>query len=616
MASNYSRITNTDSETHFSSAVTGELDFSRMVAMPQLLTTFNAGDIVPIYCAEVLPHDTFDFDVNFVIRQTTLKYPTMGNMQVDLYAFFVPNRIVNNSWKTIMGENPNGSWNAASISSATLCSPTEANDDLQIPVGSIADYYGFPTQFPIRKSVLKVCNDWKFRGYLEIYNNYFRDQNYQPPLPYSKLNVFENFFHTYTSSSVPLGPYAAGQPQDNSVGSGALGQAVYGNLEPVGGSGVFANYVADSAFNMLGKPLKANRLHDYFSSGLPSPEKSSEQVFIPITAANNIPVIQGATHDVGGWTIWKNSAGPNITSNQNLAIRASSGLGITTGTPISSTETQINSLGIANLWAVPEDGNLTISVSDLRTAATIQQVYEQMSRSGSFYREFCRSFFGLDVEDPYKDIPEYLGHICRNLELYQTAQTSASSPAADTDGKQGDLAAFGYTANGGKLFVKTFLEHGYIHVFAVVRHRNVYTSFMDRSNFRLSMLDYYNPLLANVSEMPVWLREINPFHVSANTQPFNYQEAWAEYRYEPDRCSAYMRSGISGTLDAWNYADEVSQNLTISTGEWLKSNSEEVLNRSLAVTSDIAPQFKAQFVFRVDKQRAMPTYSVPGLDIV
>ena len=75
--SNYKQISNVNQNVHFSKAMFSETEHSRMVATPIHLTSFNAGDIVPIYCREVLPYENLKIDMDFVIRQTTLLTPTM-----------------------------------------------------------------------------------------------------------------------------------------------------------------------------------------------------------------------------------------------------------------------------------------------------------------------------------------------------------------------------------------------------------------------------------------------------------------------------------------------------------------------------------------------------------
>lgn len=612
MANRYKQVSNTDTESHFSAAVTGELAFSRMVSTPTHLTTFNAGDIVPIYCLEVLPHDTISIDEQFVIRQTTLLTPTMGQMVVDFYAFFVPNRVVNESWKTVMGENVNGSWTAPEINLAPLFDPTVSGgisppSSIKIPVGSVADYYGFPTQQAIPSSVLSQMHDLKFRGYVEIYNEFFRDQNYQPPIAYSKLNVYNDFLHAYPAGYSLAGSNWAASNQDNSYGAGAVSQAVFGNLQPAPVSAT-ALSVNSSSFNALGKPLKANKLHDQFTSVLPSPQKGGN-VLVPLNGLAPLVAQTGVRNPLGApMQLSTSSSGTGSLWLQNSTGNQLNTLSVFSGTPV--TPAPSNNINGTNLFADLSNAS-SATIAELRTAAAIQQVYESLARCGSRYREYVRGFFGLEVDDPYKDIPTYLGHFRRDLELYQTAQTSATEDGSP----QGTLAAFGYTANSGHLFRTTFLEHGYVHIFAVVRHKNVYSSFLSRDNFRLSMLDWYQPPLANISEQPLYTREINPFY-SDPTQVFGYQEAWYEYRYDPDYVTGEMRpGGSSADLSVWTYADDFAPGLSVSTGSWLQSNSQVVLDRSLAVKSSVQPQLKGQFMFRIDKERPMPTYSLPGLDI-
>lgn len=632
MANKYTRVSNFGVESHFSEAVTGELAFSRMLSSPTELTTFNAGEIVPIGCFEVLPHDTFKVDLDFVIRQTTALKPTMGSMKVDFYAFEVPNRVVNDSFVNVMGENSSGSWTAPEVSLAPLVAASGSYTlptTVQIPVGSLADHYGFPTQAAIPTSVLQMCHDLKFRGYVAIYNEYFRDQNYQPPIQLSKLNVYQNFFHvglaTYIdgSSGTSSGTINVGanEAPDGSFGAGAVAKAVFGEggQNRMSASSI-AGGVTSNVFNALNAPLRANKLHDYFTSVLPSPQRGAE-VLLPLNGV--APLTVGALYDTtpsGGTpgiafanstTATTNSAYPLYTTLQNNVNNGGRVVYSTSGA-ITATASNTNVVNLTNLYADLSRAT-SATLADLRTAAAVQQIYEALARGGNRFREIVRVLFGLDVDDPFNNVPRLLGHFRRELDLYQTAQTSQSAENATP---QGNLAAFGYTASSGYLFQKTFLEHGYVHIFAVVRHKNIYSSYLGRDNFRMNMLDFYTPQLANISEQPVYTREINPWR--GNSQAFGYQEAWAEYRFDPDRCSGLMRPGVPGSLAVWNYADDYNSSLGIATGEWLKSNSQSVLDRTLAVQSLVvenAPQLLGQFCFRIDKERPMPTYSIPGLDI-
>ncbi|WGL31174.1 major capsid protein [Dipodfec virus UOA04_Rod_757] len=631
--SNFKQISNANQNAHFSRALFSEVEKSRMTVDPIVITDFNAGDIVPIKCIEILPETDRSIDLDFTIRQTTLKTPTMGQMYADIFAFWVPNRIVNQSWKAVYGENYSGSWTAPEVTLAPLKVSTTGTT--QIPVHSVADYYGLPTQQPIPDSVLALCNDLKFRGYVMIYNEHFRDQNYQPPIPMSTLNVYQGFLDR-DGLSIPLDgtndplEFDNSQAPDGSFGAGSVANSLYGSGLPNGTNDIYGAS-AVGRFRALHKPFKANKYHDYFTSVLPSPQKSNSTVLVPVSGSlRGVPVVTSTSTTVdlskapfvpirylmNKGEVLLGTHDSVYTSATTAGGDASRGGVVTIGSQVPVAGTEM--LYPANLITsdIVSKG-LSIDVSDIRMASAIQQVYEVLARGGSRYRSILSSFFGAEYDEAFCDVPVCLGKISRPLDLFQSAQTSPSESGSTP---QGNLAAFGYTSVTNRHFYSHhFVEHGYVHIFAVVRHRNIYSSFMSRDWFRMSMLDFYLPQLANISEQPVYSREINPFGISSDPNSvFGYQEAWSEYRYEPDIVTGSMRTfnSNSDSLAVWNYADSFEPNLRIATGNWLKSNSEQVLNRTLALDSSQVSQFKAEFRFVVDKTLPMPTYSAPGMDII
>lgn len=615
-------------DAYFSNAMSGEVQKSEINVPYTVYDTLNAGELHPIECIEMLPNHSVSLDLDCVIRQNTVLNPTMGALTAQIFAFFVPNRIVNESWKNVQGENTSGSWTAPAVQLAPLSA--SADPPVQIPVGSVADCYDLPTQQVMPVEVLHQCNDLPFRGYVEIYNEYFRDQNYQPPIPYSKLNVYNGFLRPLgtkigfdnilnsLSSEVDL----EDDVTDGSFAHGALLKALVGP-----GGSLERDFMLRSpvvrgsrtvAFSALGAPLKVNKMHDYFTSVLPSTQKGPS-VFVPVQNVESTTPVRvypleslknsSLSHlkDVGHISYWNPAQNPPVGSlglhNDSTADpRGVVGGSVTVGT-----------LDFCNLGFYASELGAELSVSDLRLAAAIQQVYELMARGGTRYRSIVRTFFGIDLVDPFYDLPCRLdGNRLRfELDLFQTAQTSASQEGSP----QGNLAAFGYTNKSGHLFHYTAVEHGYIHIFCVIRQRNIYPSFMRKSWFRMNQLDWYMPPLANLSEQPIYRAEINPFAQNPKA-PFGYQEPWADYRFFPDRVKGFMRPGVEGSLSVWNYADDFDSSLEIADGAWLRSNAKEVVDRTLALTSSVAPQFKAQFHFRLRDELPMPVYSVPGLDII
>jgi hypothetical protein len=85
---------NRNSENHF--AVNPQVDIGRSCFKRNSdhKTTFDAGDLIPIYVDEVLPGDTFSMDMSALVRMTTPIFPTMDNAAIDFYFFYTPTRIL------------------------------------------------------------------------------------------------------------------------------------------------------------------------------------------------------------------------------------------------------------------------------------------------------------------------------------------------------------------------------------------------------------------------------------------------------------------------------------------------------------------------------------------
>ena len=141
----------------------------------QLLTTINEGDLVPIYCDEVLPGDTARIQLNGLIRMSTPIYPVMDNAYMDTYFFFVPCRLLWEHWENMLGENDTNYW-AEKTEYSTPKSKIGGKSGLNN--GSIGDYFGLPTGV---KGEIQV-NALPARAYAMIYNEWFRDENLEAPL--------------------------------------------------------------------------------------------------------------------------------------------------------------------------------------------------------------------------------------------------------------------------------------------------------------------------------------------------------------------------------------------------------------------------------------------------
>ena len=129
-------------------------------------TTFDSGYLIPIFCDEALPGDTFNLQATVFARLSTPIRPLMDNLFFETFFFAVPLRLLWSNFKKMMGEQVDP---GDSTSFLTPLVTTPAGGHL---VGSLSDYFGIPTQV----DNLEVNAFWH-RAYNLIYNEWFRDEN-------------------------------------------------------------------------------------------------------------------------------------------------------------------------------------------------------------------------------------------------------------------------------------------------------------------------------------------------------------------------------------------------------------------------------------------------------
>lgn len=549
---------NRNTESHFSLLPRIDIGRSRFDRSASVKTSFNAGDVVPFYCEEVLPGDTFNVKTSRVVRMQTLLTPMMDNVYLDTYYFFVPNRLTWEHWKEFCGENTQSAW----IPETEYSIPQVTAPDGGWNVGTIADYLGIPTGV----SNLSV-SALPFRAYALIMNEWFRDQNLKDPL------------------LVPV---------DDATVQGVN----------------TATFVTDVAKG--GKPFIAAKYHDYFTSCLPAPQKGPD-VMIPVSQGSNLPVVPLDQ------TIFNQGLGDLIKPLRFGSMGSSSPAsdGLLGWNPSLNATTVKNSSAAgtdqevfpSNLWAI-DDGNVSsATINQLRLAFQIQKFYEKQARGGSRYTEIVRSFFGVTSPDARLQRPEYLGGNRVPINVNQVVQQSGTGESTSTP--QGTVVGMSQTTDSHSDFTKSFTEHGFIIGVMVARYDHTYQQGLERFWSRKDKFDFYWPVFANIGEQAVKNKEIYAQGTDEDDEVFGYQEAWAEYRYKPSRVTGEMRSSYAQSLDVWHLADDYEKLPSLS-AEWIQENA-KTIDRVLAVTSENSNQFFADIYVKNLCTRPMPMYSIPGL---
>ncbi len=547
---------NRNVESHFALNPT-RIDMSRSTfdRSASVKTSFNAGDIVPFFCEEVLPGDTFNVRSSKVVRMQTLLTPLMDNVYLDTYYFFVPNRLVWQHWKEFNGENTESAW----IPQTEYSVPQITAPAGGWAVGTIADYFGLPVKVAgISVSALP------FRAYALVMNEWFRDQNLQDPLVV---------------------------PVDDATVQGV-------------NTGTFVTDVAKG-----GKPYIASKYHDYFTSCLPSPQKGPD-VTLSVASQGDLPVqTKTAVHPFGDdYVRWSSY----ITGSTNTMFVGSGGdiagaLFPSSSSATSSTGATLS--GPTNLWAINSGNAIVATINQLRMAFQIQKLYERDARGGTRYIEVLKSHFGVTSPDARLQRPEYLGGNRVPINVNQVIQQSGTGSGADTP--QGTVVGMSQTTDTNHDFIKSFTEHGYIIGVMVARYDHTYQQGIERHWSRKTRFDYYWPVFANIGEQAVLNKEIFAQGSAKDDEVFGYQEAWSDYRYKPNRVTGEMRSVYDQSLDVWHLADDYSSLPSLS-DSWIRED-KNTIDRVLAVKSSVSNQFFADIYVQNRATRPMPMYSIPGL---
>lgn len=203
-----------NTNTRFSQAPQANIPRSTFGRPSDLKTTHSFGKLIPLDWDEVLPAQTKNRKLGSLIRMSTPLYPVMDNAIYDVYSFFVPLRLCWNHAKEFFGENKDSAW----VSDQEYIKPALDCVGKQFAEDSIFDYMGLPTKVTVPAG--EFIDALPLRAYCLIWNEWFRDENVQVPI---NINLGDD----------------------------------------------------DSANYSLYKLMNACKLHDFYTSALPAPQKVS-----------------------------------------------------------------------------------------------------------------------------------------------------------------------------------------------------------------------------------------------------------------------------------------------------------------------------------------------------
>lgn len=544
---------NVNKANHFSRAGIGTRKRLTKFAMPHgLHTTFDSGKLIPIYCQEVLPNDVKKLKWSGVTRLLTPKFPTMDNAKLDTFFFFVPNRLVWDHWKEFLGENNSSEepWTQpVTYKVPQQQVPLFSNVNTRSP-SDLANYMGIPyRQFSSPGMNFMKVSALPFRAVAKVWNDWFRDENYQLPC------------HIYTDENTPV-------------------------------FSLKADYVTGVEAGAICPPV--NRYKDYFSSCLPQPQKGAA---VELPLGDYAPLKAGSADDKVPFKLLGVSGGKSL-----LAVDTDGSVG--EGTAFTQAITNKSFISY-----VADLSNATAaSVNALRLAFATQRFLEQSARGGTRYTELLLSMFGVNAPDASLQRSEFLGGKSFPLSITPVTNIGQSDNLGTVGGMSntvsGDYAFKKHFTEHGYIlgFCTVRTDRSYSQ--GIARH----WMRQEKTDFYFPV--FANIGETPVKNFEIFATGTSTGAPStADENPFGYQEAWAEYRFAQNEATGLLRSGIPNSLNAWTYTDEYTQ-LPVLNSAWL-TYQKEIIDRTIVNQNE--HQFIADFFFDDVSYRVLPAYSIPGL---
>lgn len=525
------------------------------------LTTFNMGELIPIYWEETLPGDKFSVGVESFLRFMPMISPVMHRINLRFYAFFVPNRLIfgQDLWEEFITGGSDGSNNQG------LAMPyIQTFPDVQ----ALCNYLGLSvpalSDLGTNISDMLPVNSAPIGAYFKIWNDYFRDQNLQDEL---SITVHKN--------------------------NGQFGVALT-SVPPIHRQGV----------------LRKCWEKDYFTSALPWLQRgnpadlpisfSATDITTTLSDVSTTSPLDFGTA-VGGETAGEISLQNRGTQNLNIMNEPAG-----TGSKYPLIPRNLSDFLTAE--STMDDIEASFTINDLRRAEALQRWMEKSARGGSRYIEQIRSFFGVVSSDARLQRPEFLGALSSPVSISEVLQHSQTT----TDGTPlGEMGGHGISATGNWIFRnKFFEEHGIIMILACVQPRtSYYGSMTDRRFYKPDRFHFYWPDFARIGEQPVFKGELfNSLSSSSTTfdeSVFGYQERYSEYKQRLNRISGDFQA----TLDFWHLGRSFNSKVALNSTFVTCSPS----SRIFAVEDADTQKLLGDFFLKVKAFRPIIPHVIPGL---
>ena len=504
--------------------------------------TAKAGELLPVSVIECIPGDKFKISSKSLTRTQPLNSAAFVRMREYYDVFFVPYRLLWNRYPTFF-TNMKDFHHAAGINQSgdvTDMHPWFTFDDIKQYLGAVAsqdtephatNFFGFDRATLTKKllDLLGYGSDWTDDARTE--NTVF---NPNPLLAYQK--IYQDFFRDDQWENAA--PY--------SYNLDYITQASGGSSLHIPVSSIDVNLM--NMFDMR----YCNFPKDYFMGMLPSAQYGVES-FFPLGGSESLNAPLSKYSSTGGFLVgnFGTNATTGFTDSFNIGtmtiasdsknVLMNDGYNGATIRP----SVDISTLAKALYAKVPAQAASNLYVLALRQAEALQK-WREISQSGrQDYRTQMQKHFNVTPSEAMADHCQYVGGWTANVDINEVVNTNLS-----TVDDQPDIRGKGVsTGNGGVSF--DCKEHGLL---MVIYHNYPLLDYVcngyHRLNVKTNFTDYAIPEFDSVGMQQVMLGEFGYLLNSEDPSTdlsLGYVPRYAEYKTRYDE----VHGAFSSSLQNW-----------------------------------------------------------------
>ncbi len=515
----------------------------------QRLQSMDMGYLYPTGVVEVLPGDSMRFAQSAFCRFSPLVSPVMAKVNILMYRFFVPYRILDKNWETII--------TGGMDNKTSMITPQMELDSTTWQRGGLFDYLGIGNP---GNNKISVCS-YAMRAYNMIWNEYFRDQDLMTEA------YFDNEATTDVASNYGLLPVCW-----------------------------------EKDYFTVARPW----MQKGDAVSIPVSGASSSPVSLPVSISGNGQAVafRAKDSDASYGAFWLSPQ--TVTHDSGAGTGTTPILGNWTKTSPSSNEAKLQG---AMVWDTPglagvATGSLSgttgyISPEDLRLAMSLQRFGENRARFGSRYSEYLR-YLGVRPQDMRLDLPEYLGGGLSTMQLSEVIQTSETTDTSPL----GKLGGHGVGVARSRRSRHFFPEHGLVLFLAALRPKSLYTNSIPREFLRKSRFDFWQPELQHLGQQEITNKELN----ASNDNPdnvFGYSDRYNEYRFKQSQVCGEFRD----LLQYWHLGRILPSNTTLN-ADFVRC---QPRNDIFAVTDEDYDKVYCSFSHSIQARRLITRHASPRL---